>query len=433
MAKDKMRELLFKVITNLGFKGFSVVLALAMQVMMARWLTPAEYGQFALMQVIAVGLATFAQAGMLNAYMKLVSELDDLYGVYAISKVCFRICVRHLGISVLCFALVSGLLHYFGKVESVIVLSMFSAYMVFQAFIMLLLAWYRGINKAYISSFLEQGSFAGLTVVFGFCWMWYYQAPWGLNTASAAFLIAIALVSLAAVWPVFIRVSSHKKDVFEPDTARIKQLSKRFLTMQMAAYMANWGGVLVVGFLLAVDQVAELNIAQRLAQVVVFFLMAFNGVIAPLFAKLNAQGDHAALRKLAQRSALLLTVATIPVVIAAVFFGETLLAVFGPQYVDAYSILLILMIGQFINALTGSVGFLLNMTDHEQVMRNIVIISCVVTMIVSVAATWVFGIIGAACAVTLGLAINNFTAAFYVYKHLGFVTIPGLQWVGSNK
>jgi O-antigen/teichoic acid export membrane protein len=428
-----MQQLLFKVVTNLGFKGISVVLALAMQVMMARWLTPTEYGQFALMQVVAVGMATFAQAGMLNAYMKLVAELDQLYGVYAVTRVCLRIFVKHLGIAILGFAFVSGLLYYLGKVESAAVLILFAGYMIFQAFMMLLLAWYRGTNKAYVASILEQGSFAGLTVVFGLCWLWYDQLPWGLNTASAAFFIAIVLVFLAAVWPVFKSISLHKKDAFEPDTARIKQLSKRFLTMQMAAYIANWGGVLVVGFLLAADQVAELNVAQRLAQVVVFFLMAFNGVIAPLFAKLNAQGDRVALKRLAQRSALLLTAATIPVVIAAVVFGEALLSVFGTQYVNAYSILLILMVGQFINALTGSVGFLLNMTNHEQVMRNIVITSSVVTILASVVGTWLFGVTGAACAVTLGLAINNLTAAFFVYKYLGFVTIPGLQWVGNHK
>ena len=427
-----MRELLTKVVSNLGMKGLSVILALGMQIILARWLSVAEYGQFALLQVVAMGFATFAQAGMQTAYMKLVAELNELYGVYAITKICLQLVVRHLALALFVYLVVVVCFYSFGKISSAITLIAFSFYLIFQTFMMLLLAWFRGVNKAYIASFLEQGSFAGLTVVFGFIWLAVTKTEWPLHIAAISFAAATGIVFILVVVPVISRLLQHKQDVYEPDALRVKQLSRRLLTMQMAAYFTNWSGVLVVGLFLATDQVAGLNVAQRLAQIVVFFLIAFNGVIAPRFAKLNANGDMVGLRKLAQRSANLLTLATLPVVLVTVIWGKLILAVFGEQYIAAYPLLVIIMAGQLINALTGSVGFLLNMTNHEQIMRNIVVTSSVITVLVSIIATTLFGVVGAASALTLGLVINNLTAAYFVFKYFGFVTIPGFHWIKKH-
>jgi O-antigen/teichoic acid export membrane protein len=213
------------------------------------------------------------------------------------------------------------------------------------------------------------------------------------------------------------------------DINRIKQLSRRFLTIQTAIYISNWGGLLIVGFFLASEQVAELNIAQRLAQMVTFFLMSFNGVVAPRFAALNSKNNHQQLRLLAQRSAFLLAIATVPVVLVSIIFGKYILAFFGPDYIAAYPVLLIIMCGQFVNAMTGSVGFLLNMTNHENVMRNVVIASSVFSVISAALGTMFFGVMGAAIAISLTVVLNNLSAAYFVFRCLGFVTIPGFHWV----
>ena len=427
-----MREVLFKVVTNLGFKGLSVVLVLAMQVMLARWLTPVEYGQFALLQVIAVGFATFAQAGMQNAYMKLIAQLDDLFGVLQVTLVCIRLVFRNLWIALFGFLIMTIILYQLKKIESVNVIILFAYYISFQALMMMLLAWYRGVNKAYISSLLEQGSYSGLTVAFGFCWLLVYQEKLHLEAAVSAFSVSVSVIFVLALIPVILKLIEHKNDVYSADIMRIKQLSRRFLIMDVATYLTNWGGVIAVGFILATEQVAELSVAQCLSQIIIFFLIAFNGVVGPRFARLSAQNDWESVRKLAQYTSCIMTLITLPVAGIVIAFGSQLLGVFGDKYVDAYPLLLVLLVGQVVNSLTGSVGFLLNMTNHEKIVRNIVVVSSVVTLLVSIVATWQFGVIGAAISITLGVALNNLTMVFFVYKYLGFVTIPGLQWIGRQ-
>lgn len=56
----------------------------------------------------------------------------------------------------------------------------------------------------------------------------------------------------------------------------------------------------------------------------------------------------------------------VPVLAFMVFFPEFLMGLFGEEYKVAAPLLQILAIGQFINVITGSVGYLLNMTGHEK-------------------------------------------------------------------
>jgi O-antigen/teichoic acid export membrane protein len=423
-----MNDLIKKVILNLGAKGVSVCLALGMHIFFARWLSSVEYGQFVLLQVICLGLAVFSQAGMQNAYMKLVAETDNLYGLSAISVACGKRVLAHLAVSIPAYILISFFLYTTGKIAFSGVLLLFFLYMVGQTAMFLLLAWYRAVNKAYLASFLEQGSFSGLAVLFSFIWI-LSDKPFHLHSAAMSYVAGIAIILIVfSVHPLLFIWRSNDNSALV-DINRIKQLSRRFLTIQTAIYISNWGGLLIVGFFLASEQVAELNIAQRLAQMVTFFLMSFNGVVAPRFAALNSKNNHQQLRLLAQRSAFLLAIATVPVVLVSIIFGKYILAFFGPDYIAAYPVLLIIMCGQFVNAMTGSVGFLLNMTNHENVMRNVVIASSVFSVISAALGTMFFGVMGAAIAISLTVVLNNLSAAYFVFRCLGFVTIPGFHWV----
>jgi len=97
--------------------------------------------------------------------------------------------------------------------------------------------------------------------------------------------------------------------------------------------------------------------------------------------------------------------------------------VFGEEYVQAAHLLQILIIGQFINVITGSVGYLLNMTGHEKDMRNVVFFSGPLALILGFVLTPLYGATGAAVATAIALASQNLLAVFMVKKRLGFNTL----------
>ena len=51
-----------------------------------------------------------------------------------------------------------------------------------------------------------------------------------------------------------------------------------------------------------------------------------------------------------------------------------ILGFFGGQFITATTSLIILAFGQFFNSITGPSGIILNMTGHEKVSRNIILI-----------------------------------------------------------
>ena len=104
-------------------------------------------------------------------------------------------------------------------------------------------------------------------------------------------------------------------------------------------------------------------------------------------------------------------------------FPEFLLGFFGAEYRQASLILQILVIGQFINVITGSVGFLLNMSGHEKDMRNVVFFSGPLSLGLGFFLTPIYGTTGAAIATAIALASQNLIAVYMVKKRLGFNTL----------
>jgi O-antigen/teichoic acid export membrane protein len=97
-------------------------------------------------------------------------------------------------------------------------------------------------------------------------------------------------------------------------------------------------------------------------------------------------------------------------------FPSFLMSLFGEEFSEGAVLLQILAVGQFINGITGSVGFLLMMSGHERDMRN-------VTLISGFFLTAQFGIIGVATGTAIAVATQNLLAVYFVKKQLGFNTL----------
>ena len=82
-----------------------------------------------------------------------------------------------------------------------------------------------------------------------------------------------------------------------------------------------------------------------------------------------------------------------------------------------------LALGQFVNVITGSVGYLLLMSGNEKDMRNITIIVGLFSLVLSILLTKYYGALGTSVAIALALAAQNLMAVRMVKKRLGFNTM----------
>lgn len=193
--------------------------------------------------------------------------------------------------------------------------------------------------------------------------------------------------------------------------------------VMIMSQMVQWSGQFIAGAYVSSQLVAQLAVAQRTAMLASFVLVAVNLVVAPRFAALHRQGDIVGLESLAILSVKLVGVLALPIIGVMLIFPNWLMGLFGEGFAGGSQLLQILAVGQFINAITGSVGYLLMMSGHERDMRNVTLISGSVALILTWLLTIVFGATGNAIGTAVAVASQNLLAVYFVKKRLGFNTL----------
>lgn len=190
-----------------------------------------------------------------------------------------------------------------------------------------------------------------------------------------------------------------------------------------------WFGQFYAGKVSSPENIAHFAIAQRIAMMSSILLVVVNVIIAPRFASFYTSGEINKIKLLATDSINLIFLLSVPVFIVLIVFRESVLSFFGPDYVGASDMLLVLLVGQLINLATGSVGVALTMTRHERELRVSVIFSGVVAIIAVIVLGELFGVMGCAIASVIAVMTQNLTAVYFAKIRLGILFLPSIKRV----
>lgn len=195
--------------------------------------------------------------------------------------------------------------------------------------------------------------------------------------------------------------------------------SPMFLTAIMQSVITQTD-IFMLGSLANVSDVGVYSIVMKLALLSSFIITSLNTFMAPKFSELFYNNELDELKNLAQKSTKLIFYVTLPITIIMVVFGNYLLSIFGDEFIGGYYALLLLSIGQLINAASGSIGYLLNMTGHQKQFNKIVLLGALINIIVNYLLIPLYGINGAAFASMLSVIFWNIMASVYSKRYLGF-------------
>jgi len=186
------------------------------------------------------------------------------------------------------------------------------------------------------------------------------------------------------------------------------------------ALLNKWISIVILGLYVSSAEVGIFRVAIQISILASSGLQVVNLVIAPQFASLYAKGDLQRLQRLATVGARAVLLFNLLVTAFFVLFGKFFLnLVYGQEYVIGYSAMLILLVGQFINSATGSVGFLLNMTDREKLTVRGTTAAVIINIVLNLILSPILGINGSAIAIAISVAISNIILWWLVRKHLG--------------
>ena len=166
--------------------------------------------------------------------------------------------------------------------------------------------------------------------------------------------------------------------------------------------------ILMLGNMGMPSDVGVYKIVVSGAALAVFGLQVVNMVITPKLASAFAKKDTYEAQKTASIGSLISFGLTFPVVLVFYFFGtEILNLVFGSEYVIGYRALLIISLGQAVNAFFGSSISILTMSGNEKFVIKGMSLSTIVNILLNLALIPHLGIDGAALGASSALLVWN--------------------------
>jgi O-antigen/teichoic acid export membrane protein len=176
--------------------------------------------------------------------------------------------------------------------------------------------------------------------------------------------------------------------------------------------------ILMIGSLVSTQAAGIYNIATKTATIVSFILVAVSSVVAPKFSSLFSKHRIKELQLLITRSSHLVTWLSLILLIGVLLISNNLIGFIGNEYLEAKGPLVVLLIGQFVNAVAGPVGVLLNMTGHQNSSAIIYGSIAIINILFNFILINIMGTIGAAYATTITMIIWNLLISIYVINKL---------------
>lgn len=240
-------------------------------------------------------------------------------------------------------------------------------------------------------------------------------------TALVSQIVATTLAFLLGEW-LLSRYRPPQVKTADPDY-RLSEWGRALLPFTLLAAVSTLNaqiGILALGWLGTVEDVAALHVAQSGAMLVMLSLTIVNLVIGPYITRAHRDADRARLQQLSRQSARAAFLVSLPIAVPLIIFGGPIIQfAYGEVYAETATWpLAILVLGQLVNVAFGSVGMFLTMSGYERDTLTGHIIALMVNGAAAVVLIPLLGAIGAAIAVSIGLLTWNVVLAIKFVQRL---------------
>jgi O-antigen/teichoic acid export membrane protein len=425
------RRAVFSIILKCAY----TVLGFAISIVMARHLGVSSYGTYSYVFSLLTLLSTPAQFGLPNLIVRETAK-NLATGRVGLVKGIWRWSGLATGTLALAIAIIASGILWFGKSswtpEFVATFAWGLLLIPLSALADLRGAALRGLHRVVQGQLPEMVLKPGFHFIFllGFIVL-VSTEKLSASTTMALNVLASALAFGIGAWLLW---RSTPQEVRE---ATPSYQPKQWLSSSLPLALSNgmqlinrYTDIVVLGIFMTSADVGVYRVAAQVSLLVAFLLQSVNMVVTPQFSRLYAKGDMVELQRLVTKGSRLIFFGTLPVIAFLVFFGKPFLVkTFGDEFAAAYPPLLILILGQLVNASTGSVASLLNMTGHERETAFGMAVGAVGNLVLNFVFIPFLGINGSALATAITYTLWNVLLCYSVYKNLG-INSTAFTWKG---
>ncbi len=409
-------------IYSIGIRGVGAILALSLNVLLARLLGVAEYGRYMTLLSLALVLGGLSVRGV--DYVLTREFAGEARTSPALRKSLSRWATLMVGkstsLAVLVF-LAWSVLIYFGW--SVVWVSAQVKLAIIAGIAIILFSPFVSVGAGAINGYSASLKSQSLTLVvqngtvLGLLGVLYLAASQSIDLSQVLWLQAAGYAVSLLVGAYWLRGLVRERSIGSDDRCstdiRNKNnpkswttASRHFLLITVAALLINKLDVVLVSSLAGAAVVGVYAAGARLAQVALIIALAVNVVLSPRIAKAHKAGEQSSVAQLV-RSGLKFTIPIAVVeIILAWLFASDIVGIFGESYAaSAGPFLWVVIAYAFWTALAPAYA-LLSMTGKEKLVAAISWLILIVNVVAIYFLTPIFGATGAGVAMTIGYVVS---------------------------
>lgn len=248
-----------------------------------------------------------------------------------------------------------------------------------------------------------------------------------LSIDGALALVLLSLMIAVAAAALSMRAST-------PDAARQGPASsetplwatsaKRFYVSQIAIATIGMADILILAMFVPSTDVALYAIALRVALVGRLANSGVEAIVSPRISAAWTNNDLASIQQTVNHSIAVTLLPTVGFAVLLTVFASPVLSIVGSEYREASSVLVILLIGNLANAITGPSGYVVSLTDNEAAHARAMSAAAVLLVVLSFAVAGVGGIVAIAWVRTGIDVLWNVILAVFARRKLGIRCYP---------
>jgi O-antigen/teichoic acid export membrane protein len=407
------------------FKIIGMILGYIFTLLIAKWYGAETMGLYALSLTMLNIFVTIGLFGFDNSLVKFVADYNSNHKGELVKEVYYKSLIVTTTVSLILVYILFINADFFAKniFKNEELINFFQiASIAIVPFVLLRVntAMFRGFKNIKLFSFFQNIMIFIFSILLLTSLYFFYNSK---EVTISSQVIAIFITSIFS----FILLQKHlfKENILNR-VLKYKDILKVSLPMLLTSSMAlvmGWTDIIMLGIFRGEADVGVYSVLVKLATLTSITLVAINSIAAPKFSELHSKEDMDGLKKVIQHSTKMIFFTTLPIIVILSLFPEFVLGMFGKEFIVGATALWILMFGQLINALSGSVGQILNMTGREKILQFTALIALVINIILNYLLAPTYGIIGVAIATALSGIIWNILCVIYIYKELNFLTI----------
>lgn len=424
VSDNKFSEILKGSVWSLGARVIATVISMITSIIIARFYGAEIVGIVAVLNSFLMLTTIFTVLGTNTSILRLIPEHLAKYSPTSAFRIYRKTQYFVAGVSLI----TGGLLflssnfiadRIFSKPHLQFYLALGAGFIVFKTLMILNTEAVRGVRLIRIFAFMQfLPPFAKLIILAPITIFLFHK-----DNPIYAMFASITITAIVGVWVMDREFKKKRKpdDHLHPMAMKeILTISTPMLMSAAMAFVIGQTGVLMLGMFRSEVEVGYYAIAVKLATLASFIIASITTMAAPKIAELFHSNNMNELFYVAKKATKLIFWTTTPVLLCLIVLGKPILVfLYGKDFAVAYLPMVLLTIGQFINAICGLTATFMNMTGNQKTLRNIAFITAFLNITLNILLTPSYGAMGAALAGMLCLAFDNLTVLLFIKKKYG--------------